>query len=206
MSLQCCVSFSVQQSDSVIPTSSLVPKLCLTLQPCGLPHTRLPYPPLSPGVCSSLCPLSLWYCLTTSSSAAPFSFCFQSFPASGSFLSQTFVSHGQSFGAMKVKVKAKVLWSCPTLCDPMDYTVYGILKARILEWVAFPFFMGSSQPRDYTQVSRIAGGFFASWATREALSIYTSILFQILFPYRLLQNVEFPVVNSRSLLIICYIY
>ena len=32
----------------------------------------------------------------------------------------------------------KVAQSCPTLCDPMDYTVYGILQARILEWVAFP--------------------------------------------------------------------
>ena len=37
---------------------------------------------------------------------------------------------------------------CLTLCDPMDYTVHGILQARILEWVAFPFSMGSSQPRD----------------------------------------------------------
>ena len=50
----------------------------------------------------------------------------------------------------------------------MDYTVYGILQARILEWVAFPFSRGSSQPRDQAQVSRIAGGFFTSWATREA--------------------------------------
>ena len=47
----------------------------------------------------------------------------------------------------------------------MDYTVHGILQARILEWVAFPFSKGSSQPRDQTQVSRIAGGFFTSWAT-----------------------------------------
>ena len=58
--------------------------------------------------------------------------------------------------------------SCLTLCDPMDYTVYGILQARILEWVAFPFSRGSSQPRDWTQVSCIAGGVFTSWATREA--------------------------------------
>ena len=35
--------------------------------------------------------------------------------------------------------KVKVTQSCPTLCDPMDYTVHGILEARILEWVAFPF-------------------------------------------------------------------
>ena len=44
----------------------------------------------------------------------------------------------------------------------------AILQARILEWVAFPFSRGSSQPRDQTQVSCIAGRFFTSWATREA--------------------------------------
>ena len=60
------------------------------------------------------------------------------------------------------KVKVKVTHSCPTLCDPMNSTVHGILQARILEWVAFPFSRGSSQPRDRTQVSRIAGGFFTS--------------------------------------------
>ena len=59
--------------------------------------------------------------------------------------------------------------SFPTLFHPMDYTVQGILQARILKWVAFPFSRGSSQPRDWTQVSRIAGGFFTSWATREAV-------------------------------------
>ena len=46
-----------------------------------------------------------------------------------------------------------VAQSCPTLCDPMDYTVHGILQARILEWVAFPFSRGSSQPRNRTQIS-----------------------------------------------------
>ena len=50
-------------------------------------------------------------------------------------------------------VKVKVAQSCPTLCDPMNYIVHGILQARILEWVAFPFSRGSSQPRDQTQVS-----------------------------------------------------
>ena len=43
-----------------------------------------------------------------------------------------------------------------------DYTVHGTLQARILEWVAFPFSRGSSQPRDQTQVSCIAGRFFTS--------------------------------------------
>jgi len=60
------------------------------------------------------------------------------------------------------KVEGKVAQSCLTLCDPMDDTVHGILQARILEWVAFAFSRGSSQPRDQTQVSRIAGSFFTS--------------------------------------------
>ena len=57
-------------------------------------------------------------------------------------------------------MKVKVTQSCPTLCNPMDYTVHGILQARKLESVAIPFSRGSSQPRDQTQVSRTAGEFF----------------------------------------------
>ena len=41
-------------------------------------------------------------------------------------------------------VKVKVAWSCLTLCDPMDYTVHGILQARVLECLAIPFFPHSS--------------------------------------------------------------
>ena len=74
----------------------------------------------------------------------------------------------QSLGGVDSLEKVKVAQSCPTLRDFMDYTVRGILQARILEWVAFPFSRRSSQPRDQTQVSCIAGGFFTSWATREA--------------------------------------
>ena len=48
------------------------------------------------------------------------------------------------------------------------YTVCGILQAKILEWVAFPFYRGFPQPRDQTQVFCTAGGFFTSLATREA--------------------------------------
>ena len=63
-----------------------------------------------------------------------------------------------------------VTQSCPTLCDPMDCSpsgssVHGILQARILEWIGIPFSRGSSQPRDRTQVSCIAGRFFTVWAT-----------------------------------------
>ena len=71
------------------------------------------------------------------------------------------------------KVKVSVAPSCPFLCESMDcsppgFSVHGILQARILEWVAIPFFRGSSQPKYQTQVSCIAGGFFTVWATREA--------------------------------------
>ena len=62
----------------------------------------------------------------------------------------------------------KVAQLYPTICDPMDYTVHGLLQASTLEWVAFPISRASSQPRDQTQVSCIAGGFFTSWAVREA--------------------------------------
>ena len=56
---------------------------------------------------------------------------------------------------------------CLTLCDPMDCSlpgssVHGILQAKILEWGAVPFSRGSSQPRNQTRVSCIAGGFFTS--------------------------------------------
>ena len=63
---------------------------------------------------------------------------------------------------------------CLSLCDPMDCSppgssVQGIFQARILEWVAIPSSRGSSQTRDGTQVSHIAGRFFTIWATREIL-------------------------------------
>ena len=63
-------------------------------------------------------------------------------------------------------VEMKVAQLCPVLCDPVDYTVRGILQTRILEWVAFPFSRGSSHPRFRTQISCIASGFFTSWALR----------------------------------------
>ena len=71
-----------------------------------------------------------------------------------------------------------IFWSevarlCPTHCDPMDCSppgssVQGIFQARVLEWVVISFSRGSSQPRDRTRVSHIAGRRFTIWATREA--------------------------------------
>ena len=71
----------------------------------------------------------------------------------------------------------KVAPSCPGLCNPIDYTVHGIIQARILEWVAFPFSGGSSQPRDQTQVSPIADGFFTSWTTRETQEYWNRLAY-----------------------------
>ena len=67
-------------------------------------------------------------------------------------------------------VKVKVAQLCPTLCNPMDWIVHGILEARILEWIAFPFSRGSSKSWDWTQVSCIASRFLTNWAMREAQS------------------------------------
>ena len=78
-----------------------------------------------------------------------------------------------------------VAQSCPTLCNPIDCSLWGssvhrILRAIILEWVAIPFCRGSPQPRDWTWMSCIAGRFFTVSATREAhrlLYANTSFLF-----------------------------
>ena len=89
------------------PRSPCVGSLCCsvaksgpTLWPHGLHYARIPCPSLSPGVCSNSCPSSRWCYLTILSSAALFSVCLRSFPASRSFpVSQPFSSGGQSFGA-----------------------------------------------------------------------------------------------------------
>ena len=66
----------------------------------------------------------------------------------------------------------KLLQLCANLCNPMDCSppgssAHGFLQARTLEWVTIPFSRGSSQPRDQTQVSCIAGRFFTVGVTRE---------------------------------------
>ena len=75
-------------------------------------------------------------------------------------------AHSALLGTWQAINESEFPQLCPTLCDPMDYTVPGILQARILEWVAFPFSRESSQFRDQTQDSCIAGRCFTSWASR----------------------------------------
>ena len=102
------------------------------------------------------------------------------------------------------KVKVKFSQSCLTLCDPLDCSlpgssVHGILQARILEWVAIPFFRGSSQPRDRTQAFCIADRFFIVLATREALlqrgnpllNIYQYVITQHVFKIKPESKLEY---------------
>ena len=87
------------EGQTTYTTMCLMACCCLVLWPCGLQHARLPHPPLFARVCSNSCPLSWWCRPITLSSVILFSFCLQSFPASGSFLtSQLFASGGQSIG------------------------------------------------------------------------------------------------------------
>ena len=90
----------------------------------------------------------------------------------------------QKFESKRWRVKVLVTQLCPTLCDPMDCrplgsSVHGILQARILEWVAITFSRGSSQLRNRTWVSCIAGRFFTVWATREAQEVRQGVYDQV---------------------------
>ena len=82
----------------------------------------------------------------------------------------------KSLPGVTLKISWQKVWSevaqlCQTLCDPMDGSlpgsIHGIFQARILEWVAISFSIGSSWPRDRTWVSHIAGRCFTVWATRK---------------------------------------
>ena len=81
------------------------------------------------------------------------------------------IIQGDSFSKSERKSFLLVVWlhhalvrggSEVNVCDHMDFTVHGLLQTRILEWVAFPFSRGSSQPRNQTGISCIAGGFFTN--------------------------------------------
>ena len=77
------------------------------------------------------------------------------------------------FYTLSCKKESESAQLCPTLCDPMDYSLPGssvheIFQAVVLEWIAISFPRGSSQTRNQTQDSCITGGFFTIWATREA--------------------------------------
>ena len=131
-------------------------------QPHRLQHARLPWPSLSPGVCSNSCSLSWWCHPTILSSVVPFSSCSQSFPALESFPMSWLFTSGKVLElpwdypdkntgvgchfllqCMKLKSESEVAQSCPTLSDPMDCSlpgsIHGIFQARVLEWGAIAF-------------------------------------------------------------------
>ena len=102
------------------------------------------------------------------------------FPTQGSNQSLLHLLHWQadSLSLHHYEIlESEVIQSCPTLRHPMDCSlpgssVRGIFQARVLEWVSISFSRGSSQPRDWTQVSCTAGRRFTIWATREATTKY----------------------------------
>ena len=125
---------SLQFSRSVLSNS---------LQPHGLQHARLPCPSPTPGACSNSCPLSRWCHPTISSSVVTFSSCLQSFPASGSFLTnQFFTSGGQSIGA---STSASVLpmniqgWFPLGLTDLTVFFNVGHLYSHLLSFLMLIF-------------------------------------------------------------------
>ena len=101
-------------------------------------------------------------------------------------------------------------------CSLPGSSIHGIFQTRILEWVAISFSRGSSWPRDWTQVSRIAGRLFTTWATREIppkLTLGSSKLAKnfLLFHTQLLHFLYFfknlwpccPLVGSHFLVRVC---
>ena len=102
--------FTIQFSHSVMSNS-------LWLH--GLEHAILPYPSLTPSICSNSCPSSQWCYPTISPSVIPFSFCLQSFPASGYFLlSQRFTSGGQS-----ILLNHKKEWKSAIIATWMNHKI-----------------------------------------------------------------------------------
>ena len=98
-------------------------------------------------------------------------------------------------------VKVKVTQSCLTLCDHMNCIVHGILQARILEWVAFPFSRGSSQPRNQTQVSHIADRFFYQLSHKGSSGILEAGSLSLLQQIFLTQESNQDLLHCRR---ICY--
>ena len=119
---------SVQFSHSVVSDS---------LWPHGQQHTRLSCPSPSFRACSNSCPSSWWCHPTIPSSVVPFSFCLQSFPASGSFLEcQLFTSGGQSTG---VSASASVLpMNIQDWC-PLGLTGWISLQSMSLKSLIHPY-------------------------------------------------------------------
>ena len=125
--------------------------------------------------------IPIWLHLPLHSYPSHLSHCFKG-ETSSSFVKNSSHSHLASMSPPCSAIsfdlwekKSEVTQLCPALCDPIDCSlpgssIHGIFQARVLEWAAISFSRGSSWPRDWTWVSRIAGRHFTIWATWEALT------------------------------------
>ena len=110
------------------------------------------------------------------------------------------------FGAHGFVVKSvnmKVTQSWPTLCKPRDYRVHGILHARKLEWIAFPFSKGSSWPRNWPRVYHIADGLFTNWAIKDANTMFLLALHPPLSAILTGNYMEIAGGSSKSCVCVC---
>ena len=150
-----------------------------TLRPHGLQHTRPPCPLLTPGAYSNLCPLSLWYCPTISSSVVPFSSCLQSFPSSGYFqMSWLFASGGQSIG---ISASASVLPMNIQDWFPLGWTGWISLQSKGLSRV---FSNITVQKHQFFQldISSYVGQFGIFCSNMKLEYTKFSWLYSVLFP------------------------
>ena len=143
-----------------------------SLQPHGLQHARFPCPSPSPAVCSDSHPLSRWCYLTISSSAALFSFCLQSFPASGSFpMSQLFASGSQRIGA---SASASVLHMNIQGWFPLGLT--GLMSLQVKETLK-SFLQHRNSNASFLWCSAFfLSFFFFQPSFREAMATHSSTL------------------------------
>ena len=162
-----CSVYSVQFNHSVVSDS---------LWPHELQHARLPCPSPAPRACSNSYPSSRWCHPTTSSPVKRWKWKLLSCVR----LYSPWNSLGQNTGVVSLSFLQGIF---PTQglnpgllhCRQFLYHLSHKGNPRILEWVAYPFYSRSSQPRNWTGVSCIAGGFYTKWAIREALCIKSEI-------------------------------
>ena len=108
-------------------------------------------------------------------------------------------NHLYFYNLGRSKFIVKVAQCCPLLCDPMGFTAHGILQARILEWVVFPFSRRSSQPRDLPRSPTLQADSLPAEPQREAQNtgVGSLSLLQWIFPT---QESNWGLLNCRWIL------
>ena len=180
-----------------------VNKSCSTLWPKEVQHTRIPCPSLSPGVCSNSCPLNWWWHPTISSSVSTFSFCPQSFPASGSFpMSCLFPSVQFSCSVVSESLRPHGLQHPRLGCtSPTPGTCSNSCP---LSWWCHPTISSSVVPFSCCPQSFLALGsfpmsqFFASGGQSIGVSALVSVLPMNILDWCPLESVGFISLQSKG--------